>query len=276
MRPDLGINPNQKVNKRPLLSIVTVVKNGDIILEKTILNVINQSYTQIEYIIIDGGSTDNTLAIIKKYDASINYWISEPDKGIYDAMNKGIKKATGDWINFMNAGDEFYDLNTCKKIAENISNNDFDIIYGDFAAKNNVFNSEILIKAKHLNSIWKGNMFSHQSCFIKSGILRNNLFNLKYSIVADYDQIISIYLQNHSFFYLAIPIARTLTGGVSYSNLNTYIEQIKVVHSRKPYTLRLYYFIFPIFLNFLRIIIGTKATTFVRQMKWKILSHNLQ
>lgn len=261
------------MKKNPLLTVITIVRNGEKILEKTILNVINQSYNQIEYIIIDGASTDNTLAIIKKYDKRIDFWNSESDKGIYDAMNKGIKKATGEWINFMNAGDEFYDLDTCKKIAKSISNHHFDVVYGDHIAKNNIFNSEILIKAKHLNSIWKGNMFSHQSCFIKSDILRNNLFNLNYSIVADYDQIVSIYLQNHLFFYLPVPIARTLIGGLSYSNLNTYIEQIKVIHSR-THTIRLYYFIFPIILNLVRIIVGAKATIFIRQIKWKFLSNN--
>lgn len=76
-------------------------------LEKTILSVLNQTYSNIEYIIIDGGSTDGTIDIIKRYDDKITYWQSEPDNGIYDAMNKGIQKANGEWINFMNAGDLF-------------------------------------------------------------------------------------------------------------------------------------------------------------------------
>ena len=88
-----------------LISVVTVSYNAVATIEQTLLSVINQTYPNIEYIIIDGGSTDGTVDIIKKYADEIVYWISEPDKGIYDAMNKGIKKANGEWINFINAGD---------------------------------------------------------------------------------------------------------------------------------------------------------------------------
>lgn len=86
------------------ISVVTVCYNAADTIEKTMLSVLNQTHHDIEYIIIDGGSTDGTVEIIRKYADRIAYWVSEPDKGIYDAMNKGIKVATGEWINFMNAG----------------------------------------------------------------------------------------------------------------------------------------------------------------------------
>lgn len=88
---------------KPLITVITAVYNGEAYLEKTILSVINQTYENVEYIIIDGGSTDGTIDIIKKCESKINYWISEADNGIYNAMNKSIKLATSDWINFINA-----------------------------------------------------------------------------------------------------------------------------------------------------------------------------
>lgn len=92
----------------PLITVVTVVFNGEQFLEETIQSVINQTYPNIEYIIIDGGSNDGTLEIIRKFEHAIDYWVSEKDAGIYDAMNKGMQLATGQWVNFMNAGDSFF------------------------------------------------------------------------------------------------------------------------------------------------------------------------
>ncbi|MCI5136399.1 MAG: glycosyltransferase [Candidatus Electrothrix sp. AW2] len=96
---------------KPLITVITVVFNGVQRLEETILSVIGQTYDNVEYIIIDGGSTDGTLDIIRKYEHAIDYWVSEKDRGIYDAMNKGIDLTTGEWMNFMNAGDSFFSKN---------------------------------------------------------------------------------------------------------------------------------------------------------------------
>ena len=103
------------------ITVITVCHNAAKTLEKTIKSVLNQTYPNIEYIIIDGGSTDDTVDIIKRYADRLAYWISEPDKGIYDAMNKGIEVATGEWINFMNAGDTFYEENTIDFVLEAIN-----------------------------------------------------------------------------------------------------------------------------------------------------------
>src|SRR5690606_2467889 len=100
----------------PKLSVITIVYNNVKDIERTILSIITQTYDNIEYIIIDGGSTDGTLDIIKKYQHKVSQWVSEPDKGIYNAMNKGLKMSSGDYILFMNSGDEVYDQRTVEKV----------------------------------------------------------------------------------------------------------------------------------------------------------------
>ena len=100
-------------------SIITINYNNKDGLEKTILSVINQTCQDFEYIIIDGGSTDGSVDVIKKYADRIDYWVSEPDKGIYNAMNKGIIKAKGEYLNFMNSGDCFYDNEVLSNVYQN-------------------------------------------------------------------------------------------------------------------------------------------------------------
>lgn len=102
--------------ERPLVTVITISYNAEAIIERTILSVINQTYPAVEYIIIDGGSTDSTVDIIEKYANKVTYWISEPDNGIYDAMNKGLDIATGKWVSFMNSGDYYYSNNVLDAI----------------------------------------------------------------------------------------------------------------------------------------------------------------
>ncbi len=113
----------------PRVSVITVVYNGEAFLERTIQSVINQTYPAIEYIIIDGGSKDGTVAIIQKYQHNIAYWVSEPDRGLYDAMNKGLAVATGEYVLFLNAGDTFFDNHTLQNVFIHWQPN-VDIFYG--------------------------------------------------------------------------------------------------------------------------------------------------
>jgi glycosyltransferase involved in cell wall biosynthesis len=102
----------------PLVTIITVVFNGEAGLEDTILSVLGQTYDNIEYLVVDGGSTDGTIEIIRKYEGVLDFWISEPDVGIYDAMNKGINLARGDWLNFLNARDLFFAQTTVATLVD--------------------------------------------------------------------------------------------------------------------------------------------------------------
>ncbi|MFV5685829.1 glycosyltransferase family 2 protein [Flavobacterium sp. GB2R13] len=198
----------------PLISVVTVVYNAVITLEETILSVINQTYSNIEYIIIDGGSTDGTIEIIKKYEHKIAYWISEPDNGIYDAMNKGIEKATGVWLNFMNAGDCFYDYSIITKFLENL-NPDSYIVFGD---------SQMILETgnyirKAMPPSNKNHMpFVHQSVFSKTNLLKINRFETIYKICADHNFFYTVYNLGYKFQYIPVIISKCdAINGVSSS-----------------------------------------------------------
>ena len=170
------------IKKHPLISVITVTFNAALSIEQTILSVINQTYSNIEYIIIDGGSTDGTIDIIKKYSNRISYWISEPDKGIYDAMNKGIKVATGEWINFMNVGDAFYDNSVIENIFYNKTYDKIDIIYGNTNLVYS-FGSHVLEGGEI--SANKYMPFCHQSSFSKIEPMKKYGFDIKFKICAD-------------------------------------------------------------------------------------------
>ena len=152
----------------PLITVVTVVFNGEKYLEETILSVINQTYKNVEYIIIDGGSTDATLDIIKKYYYAVDYWISEIDNGIYDAMNKGITSSNGEWLNFMNCGDSFY----CEDVLSSIiyRYGESDLIYSDTMLSNGVlYGCNIHTnKIVHQSLIYKKNLHDEFGLYLNN------------------------------------------------------------------------------------------------------------
>ena len=192
------------------VSIITVVFNADKDLEETILSVINQNYPNYEYIIVDGDSQKNTIDVIRKYDDSIDVWISEPDKGIYDAMNKGIKLARGKWVNFMNAGDKFVDSERLRLI-EFDKYTDHALIYGN-KILNNSMDFPLDIKMLKKGEI----MACHQSMFFNKGILKNQLYyDLRFPIYADYELVNRIYNKNYNMVYVDINIAVFQGNGIS-------------------------------------------------------------
>jgi len=131
----MGIAPTSSLD-RPLITVVTAVFNGCKTLEATIQSVLNQTYESIEYLVIDGGSTDGTLDIIRKYEHAIDYWLSEPDRGVYHAMNKGITASTGSWLNFLNSNDVFADSSIIDSIAIRYLHGDAKFIYSDVLLRN--------------------------------------------------------------------------------------------------------------------------------------------
>lgn len=210
----------------PLISIITVSYNAVRDIENTILSVLNQTYPNIEYIIIDGGSTDGTLDIIKKYQDKITYWVSEPDKGIYDAMNKGTLKATGEWLNFMNAGDTFYNEQVLENVFRDNNWENTDVIYGDVIY---IYpNREDIRKAVPLKRINVGIPFCHQSVFVRTKLQQKYLFDTTYKICADYDFFYNLYKKGYSFKYKELIVAKYLAGGLSSDPIKLCLEGWKI------------------------------------------------
>jgi len=204
-----------------ILSVITVVRNDIAHIECTIQSVLSQTYPHIEYIIIDGASTDGTLEIIKKFQSHLAYWISEPDKGLYDAMNKGLKKATGDYVCFLNSGDQFLSERT---IAEMFHNADptIDLFYGDAAIFNE--SGEKLGNRRHRppdTLTWKsfndGMMVLHQA-FIPA-LKLTSPYNLNYRYTSDYDWCIHILKNATHIHNTRQTLIRFLDGGISKTNM---------------------------------------------------------
>ena len=199
------------------ISIVTIVYNGSNEIEETILSVINQDYSNIEYIVIDGKSNDGTVKIIQKYENRITRFISEADTGIYDAKNKGIKLSTGKWINFMNAGDKFASTTSVSEITKYLTN-DYNIVYGDCLLSFNKQSEFIYKKSNDFNIVKYHIPFCHQACFVKTDLMREFLFEKIYSCTGDYNFFFHVYSKGkHRPLKVNIPICIYDMNGVSNS-----------------------------------------------------------
>jgi glycosyltransferase involved in cell wall biosynthesis len=222
-----GITKQSQPNM-PLITVVTVVRNGEKTLEQTMLSVINQTYANVEYIVVDGASTDGTLAIIKKYEDRIDYWISEPDEGLYYAMNKGIKLAAGDYIALLNS-DDYYEFDTCEIIADNIRKTHKDVYYGIMRVLDS--SGEVSFIYGYLMATIEKSMIAHPTCFVAKNIYQKYLYNTKYKSSADYDFMLK--LRNIAEFHFIDKIFTNYRlGGNSDSYLGK-LETIKVQRAHK-------------------------------------------
>lgn len=213
------------------ITIVTPVFNAEKTLEQSILSVVNQSYNNIEYIIIDGCSTDGSLDIIKKYEESIDYWISEPDKGIFDAMNKSIRKATGDYIYFLGADDSLVSKNIIQEIVQYLGER-VDIL----SAPVWLVNEEYKIQRINFNkcdkiSITEGGMIPHQGMFVKLQLMKEMPFNNNFRYASDYEFLLKCVLQNKYLKCIEIPVAYYCDSGASSANEEAVIyEYQQIMH----------------------------------------------
>ena len=167
-------------------SIITVNFNNKEGLRKTIESVIHQTFRDFEFIIIDGGSTDGSVDVLKEYDSLIDFWVSEPDGGIYQGMNKGIKKATGEYLNFMNSGDCFYSKEILEKVSSYHSNTDF-IVGKDYHYNNETHQGHVSIQPPRTTMIhFFVATLDHQSSFIKRELFTNSLYDESHRLVSDW------------------------------------------------------------------------------------------
>lgn len=204
----------------PKVSIITVCYNAGELIENTIKSVWGQTYENKEYIIIDGNSTDNTVSIINKYRDKIKYFLSEPDNGMYDAMNKGIKAATGDILYFLNSDDLFYDEYVIENIARVFQKkNDVELIYGPIIIKNPMTNESFIQTYDYYitKSYFIYGAICQQSIFYKADIFKKcGQFNDAYKIVGDYEWVLRAFYRYNvkREFYEGI-IAKFRKGGMS-------------------------------------------------------------
>ena len=227
---------------QPLVTIITIVYNGERFIEQALLSVMNQTYQNIEYIIIDGGSTDKTLSIIDKYRAKIPKFISEEDRGISDAFNKGIRMASGSFIGILNA-DDWYE----KRAVEGVVgvSDSADVIYGDM----NMWNDEkvdFVVKGNHLlleheMTLNHPTVFVRKSCYDKFGY-----FDETYKCAMDYDMLLRLKVNGSRFVYVPKVLANMRWGGFSDARWLVGVKETLSIKNRylpkKKFLNRLYFY----------------------------------
>ncbi len=214
---------------KPLVSIITVVFNGEQYLEQTIKSVINQSYDNVEYIIIDGGSSDGTVDSIKKYEDKIDYWVSEKDNGVYDAMNKGLMLSEGEMIGIINA-DDWYIMDAISKSVLALKKSGADYSIGNIQK----IPSKIVARPIYpliTGKIYQEMMYPHISAFIKKTVYKKvGLFDTRYMISADFDMALRIHIENFRSIYIDTTLAMIMEGGIS-SDTKSKKEYLQIVIS---------------------------------------------
>ena len=215
------------------MSVITVSYNAASTIESTIRSVLALQYPNIEYVIIDGGSTDGTLDIIKKYEHEIDFWQSEPDRGIYDGMNKGVAAASGTWINFMNSGDCFASSSALDFFER--FEGQADIIYGNALIQYPGFLTPFEIAP--LNQSWKRMPICHQAVFTKRSVMEHYRFDLRYRLSSDFNFIYKAWLDGKKFYRVDVLICIfDFTDGASIKNVFRSVKERKQIVMRESFS----------------------------------------
>lgn len=225
----MRVRGNQKCSEpgRPLLTVVTVVFNGAATIEHTIRSVIEQTYDNVEHIIIDGGSTDATLDILRKYEGSIDYWVSEKDAGIYDAMNKGIALAKGDYIGMLNSDDYFASPSALEIIAIHFKASNVDAVFSCLDIVDHTHLNRVLRKYR-ISSLSPfmlriGVMPPHPTFYCRKSCYKNaGPYRTDYRIAADFEMLVRLLLKHHiTWEFIDETTVKMRSGGVSSSGIKS-------------------------------------------------------
>ncbi len=231
------------------VSIITVSYNSEKTIRDTIKSVLSQKYTNIEYLIVDGGSTDGTVNILKEYEPFFKgrlKWVSEPDKGLYYAINKGINNVTGELVNILNSDDFYIDSEVIELVVKTIKSQNVDSIYSDLYIVDPINTNKIIRNCTYKN-FKKGDFFKgwhppHPSFFVKKKIYDNlGNFDTTFKIAADYDFMLRAFeVNNISSVYLSTHTIKMRNGGLStYSLKNRLSSQKECLNSFEKYNLKL-------------------------------------
>lgn len=218
------------------ISIITVVFNNEATIREAIESVLNQSYKDIEYIVIDGKSTDNTTKIIKEYQSRLGFYVSEVDKGLYDAMNKGIISATGDVIGILNSDDLYQDEHVIGDVMRQfMADPELDILYGNLAYVKNDDPTKIVrnwVARSYYKSFFEdGNVPPHPSLFLRNRVYNSvGLFNLQYKLAADYEFMFRLFKKfEFKSKYLPRLMVRMRLGGATNKNIGNIVAGNKEI-----------------------------------------------
>lgn len=197
----------------PKVSVVTITLNNRDALRLTMASVLSQTYPDLEYIVVDGQSTDGSVALIEAHGDQVDRWVSEPDHGIYDALNKGIALSDGEWIIFMNAGDTFFEANTLRKIFDHTIARQSVFLYGHHHTR---YQNYVIAKtAGSLQNFWKGPPFSHQATLVRRDFQQAHPYNVDNRIAADFELLFCAFQNGRPFQAIDVPIAIVSAGGLS-------------------------------------------------------------
>jgi glycosyltransferase involved in cell wall biosynthesis len=243
-----------------MISVITVVFNGESDLKKTIQSVLDQTFSDFEFIIVDGGSIDGTVRLIESYEHRVTKWVSEKDLGIYDAMNKGVRMATRDYVLFMNAGDLFFDTNVLRDLHYFVSvTPQYQIVYGDaeiMTSKGSHIQNQKNRHADLTKSI------IHQSMIIKRSHLVSNPYDTSLRIMADYDNLLGLSVSDpQAIFYLNRTVCIYNKFGVSSKPLYRYFrEYYLIAYKRMPFWswIRFNFYVFPRLFYSFRFLVAAK------------------